>query len=393
MPEIVKAAIAGGRSLERLQAAFAEWNPGLRFDRQDLDGEWMIASTGVTYSWIESGAGQVWLEQGYRTQEGDGAPLPLSYVADAVDRVLAGALAALGRDRQAIAPAALPAVDSLLSRFDGRVFAGDPMGDFWGLREACGDPDRWAAGEARDALLLVLRQAGALGWATKAQSGWESLTAGDQVVATRHQPVRGRGRVRLWSIEDTEVDVTHCSATRRLAYLRDTAGGCAPGFDAYRRLPLTWYTEPGAVAGDGRNRLNSHVVNIAAEQSRTHYHPASAAGGGKPQCELYLVLDPKRLGLSTAGRQAMLHSFPEIHNWSNHEVTPLQPGDVVLIPPGTGHRGLDVFTNVVTLPGFKPGNEVYVDAAIAAATAGAAPHNPLYAESAPAQRKAVVSAR
>jgi len=389
MPEIIKANIADSGPLDRLQTAFATWNPGCRLEGQELDGEWTLTSAGVTYSWIEDGAGQVWLEEGYRTQEGDGAPLPRSYVPDAVDPATARALTILGRARRLVSPAARPAVDGVLSRFDGHRFAGDPMGDFWRLREACHNSEQWAVGEAREALLLVLAQAGTLGWATRQRSGWEALAVGDQLVATRDRPVRGRGQVRLWSIDDTRVTATHCSATRRLAYLRDTAGGCAPGFAAFRRLPLTWYTEPDAPVGDGRNRLNSHVVNIAAEQSRTHYHPATATGGGQPQCELYLVLDPSRLGLSTAGRQALLHSFPEIGNWSRYQATPLQPGDVVLIPPGTGHRGLDVFANVVTLPGFKPGNEVYVDDAIALATGNTAPHNPLFAQSEPAQLAAV----
>ena len=30
------------------------------------------------------------------------------------------------------------------------------------------------------------------------------------------------------------------SAVRRLRYLADTAGGCNPDFDPFRRLPLTW---------------------------------------------------------------------------------------------------------------------------------------------------------
>jgi uncharacterized protein YjlB len=60
-------------------------------------------------------------------------------------------------------------------------------------------------------------------------------------------------------------------------------------------------------------------------------------------------------------------------------VVDLWPGTVVLIPPGTGHRGLDVFANMVTLPGFKPRNEIYVDALIAAQTNGQGAFNPAYA--------------
>ena len=47
----------------------------------------------------------------------------------------------------------------------------------------------------------------------------------------------------------------------------------------------------------------------------------------------------------------------------------------VYIPPGTGHRGLDVFVNVLTVPGFKPHNEYYLDRDIHDTTGGAVPFN------------------
>ena len=43
---------------------------------------------------------------------------------------------------------------------------------------------------------------------------------------------------------------------------------------------------------------------------------------------------------------------------------------LIYIPPGTGHRGLDVFVNVLTIPGFKPHNEYYLDRDIRDTTAG-----------------------
>jgi len=60
---------------------------------------------------------------------------------------------------------------------------------------------------------------------------------------------------------------------------------------------------------------------------------------------------------------------------SRFDRTPLQPGSTVYIPPGTGHRGIDVFVNVVTLPGFKPRNEIYIDQRIKGETAGRSPFN------------------
>ncbi|HEV2124518.1 MAG TPA: hypothetical protein VGW38_17325, partial [Chloroflexota bacterium] len=74
-----------------------------------------------------------------------------------------------------------------------------------------------------------------------------------------------------------------------------------------------------------------------------------------------------------------LITFPEIGNWSVFTATELAPGMAVFIPPGTGHRGIDAFVNVVTLPGFKPGNEIYVDGLIAQSGV-AAPFNRSAAE-------------
>ena len=53
----------------------------------------------------------------------------------------------------------------------------------------------------------------------------------------------------------------------------------------------------------------------------------------------------------------------------------LTPGTFVYIPPGTGHRGLDVFVNVLTIPGFKPHNEYYLDREICDVARGVSPYN------------------
>ena len=123
------------------------------------------------------------------------------------------------------------------------------------------------------------------------------------------------------------------------------------------------------------NVVNSHVVNIATETSRTHYHPVEPVGGGKPQSEMYLVLDPGAYGLKTYGRTASLITFPDVEDQSRYEQTPLTPGSTVYIQPGTGHRGLDTFVNVITLPGFKPRNEIYLDQRIRDSAGGKSPYN------------------
>jgi hypothetical protein len=128
-------------------------------------------------------------------------------------------------------------------------------------------------------------------------------------------------------------------------------------------------------SGDGLNWVNSHVVNIPQETSPTHFHPPRPVGGGAAQAELYLVLDPQAYELGTWGRAASLIVFPELHDLSKHEEIPLTPGMLVYIPPGTGHRGLDAFVNVLTIPGFKPHNEYYIDRDLRDLGGGKSPYN------------------
>jgi len=168
---------------------------------------------------------------------------------------------------------------------------------------------------------------------------------------------------------------SHVSTVRRLRYLVDSAGGCNPDFDPFRRLPLTWYANYPGESGDGLNWVNSHVVNIPKETSPSHFHPRKPLVGGLPQAEMYLVLDPQTYKLNTWGRKASIVLFPDLGDLRRFEQHALEPGLFVYIPPGTGHRGLDVFVNVLTIPGFKPNNEFYIDRDIRDLAKGASPYN------------------
>ena len=123
--------------------------------------------------------------------------------------------------------------------------------------------------------------------------------------------------------------------------------------------------------------MNSHVVNIPKETSPSHFHPPKGIGasGGIPQREMYLTLDPQAYQLNTWGRSASLMAFPDLRDLRRCEQYPLEPGVFIYIPPGTGHRGLDVFVNVLTIPGFKPHNEYYLDRDIRDAADGQVPYN------------------
>ncbi len=198
---------------------------------------------------------------------------------------------------------------------------------------------------------------------------------GDQFIACGPEEIRVRGHFVCLSMENIRRTTSHVSAVRRLRFLADTAGGCNPDFDPFRRLPLTWYYNYTGESGDGLNWVNSHVVNIPKETSPSHFHPSRPIGSGSTQTEMYLVLDPQAYQLNTYGRNASLIVWPDLRDLAHCEQHALEPGMLVYMPAGTGHRGLDVFVNVLTLPGFKPHNEYYIDRDIRDLAGGKSPYN------------------
>ena len=214
-----------------------------------------------------------------------------------------------------------------------------------------------------------------MGYSTKQSGSFEPIGPGDQLIACGGEEVPVRGRFRCLTLEKHDRTVSHISTARRLQYLVDTAGGCSFDFDPFRRLPLTWYLDCPGQQGDGVNFVNSHVVNIPRELSSTHFHPPRPRIGGLPQTEMYLVLDPESRQLAARGREASIIVYPDLTDLHRYEQHALVPGDLVYIPPGVGHRGLDVFVNVLTVPGFKPHNEFYIDQDIRDRAGGRAPYN------------------
>ena len=388
MPEVIVGRVDDPPTWTAAAQAFRAWNPGYTLGQGTVGSaaEALLTPTpgAVRYCWLFDGRGEVWLPAGYRTQEGDGARLPPAYGPDPLDPEAHDALATL-RAALTAADGAIPEgvrapLTAIMERWQQpAAFVGNVDGEVWRLLESGIAPERWLDGAPGAALRWLAARTETLGWSTKRQGSWEPVGVGDQVIVRAEAPLRIRGPLRYWWIEDHAPAARSEAAVRRLRYLKDTAGGCAPGFDAFRRLPLTWSADLGGAgpAGtDGPNRVNCHALHIGAELSRTHYHPPEPIGGGQPQFELYFALDPAQWRLGTAGRVARLYTFPAIGDWPRYEVTDLTPGTIALIPAGTGHRGCDVFAHIVTLPGFKPGNELYLGRAIRDATAGASPHNP-----------------
>jgi len=356
---------------ELLESDYAELNVSV----VEVDGETALRADhgGMKVFWVYQGRGDVLLPKGYRTQEGGADPLPGAYEPEKIDATFAETLDLLQRGIGSLTAEAAVRVEAILRRRQGEVFTGDFAAELWSLEHL---PRPWSKDNQVEAALVSLFDIyQKVGYATKQSAGYEPIMAGDQLIACGDEAVQVRGRFRCLAMEKTDRTESHISTARRLQYLVDTAGGCSFDFDPYRRLPLTWYMDHPGQQGDGVNFVNAHVVNIPQELSSTHFHPHRSQVGGLPQTEMYLVLDPKPHGLDDKGRKASIILYPDLRDLTRYEQHALEPGDLVYIPPGVGHRGLDVFVNVLTVPGFKPHNEVYIDQEILDRTGGKSPYN------------------
>jgi hypothetical protein len=375
MGQVQIARLEDARQFARAKSILEADHPRLNLAVVKVEGEGVLRSEygGMRAFWLYRGGGEVFLPKGYRTQEGDGGRLPDVYQPDRIDPGFADTIQLLKGRLTAVAPAALEAVRAIVGRLRGTAFVGDIAGDLWKLEQA---PRPWS-GEALveaaiSSLFSVYREQGR---STKQVDSYELLNAGDQVITCGEDAIRVRGRFECLALEKLDRKQSHVSTVRRLQYLLDTSGGCNPDFAPFRRLPLTWYSNYPGETGDGLNFANSHVVNIPKETSPTHFHPVKPIHGGLAQTEMYLVLDPATYQLNTSGRPASLLVFPDLRDLRRYEQHSLTPGTFVYIPPGTGHRGLDVFVNVLTIPGFKPHNEYYLDREICDVAKGESPYN------------------
>jgi len=356
---------------EQLEAAY----PALALSFTEIDGEDVLRSEhgGMRVFWVFRGEGEVYLPEGYRTQEGDGHSLPGDYKPEPIDPDFAEMLRVLEEGFESLTADAGVQVSLILERRQNGTFLGDIAAHLWALDQL---PRPWSEDrrveETLEALFGVYRDQG---YSVKQTSSYERVMPGDQIVACGDDQIPVRGRFECMSIEKTDRTESHVSTVRRLRFLKDTAGGCSFDFEPVRRLPLTWYVDYPGQEGDGVNFVNAHVVNIPEELSSTHFHPVRPLNGGLPQTEMYLVLDPQDYGIVNKDRDPEILLFPDLHDLRQYERHALKRGDLVYIPPGVGHRGLDVFVNVLTIPGFKPHNEIYIDQDILDRTGGDAPYN------------------
>jgi hypothetical protein len=348
----------------------------LRFGRFEIDNREAVLGPdfgGMRVHWLYRGAGEVFLPRGFRTKEGDGQRLPAEYGPEPVAPGFLERLAFLEKTLSLVAPSAQAPVRAIVDRRRNGAYVGDLANDLWKLEHASKPwSENPAVVTAIRGLFSVYRDSG---YSIKTIDSYERIMEGDQLIVAGREELKVRGRFACLTIEKIDRRVSHVPAVTRLRYLKDSSGGCNFDFDPFRRLPLTWYMNLPGERGDGVNFVNAHVVNIAKETSPTHFHPPKAVGGGAPQNEMYLVLDPAAYNLNTYGRKASLVAYPDLRDLRRYVEYPLRPGHFVFIPAGTGHRGIDVFVNVITIPGFKPHNEYYLDRDVYDASPDPAPAN------------------
>ncbi len=138
--------------------------------------------------------------------------------------------------------------------------------------------------------------------------------------------------------------------------ITDTPGGCATETGAYRRILLTWRPEVGPYV---YHALNAHRVRIT--DSFTHYHPVE---GGFDEFYLVQMVQPGAR-LITSNQTDKIIDPESVQADEVDDLlqsTELQVGDLVYLPRGVIHRGVDgVLAQVITIPGFIPGSEIGVD--------------------------------
>ena len=138
--------------------------------------------------------------------------------------------------------------------------------------------------------------------------------------------------------------------------ITDVVGGCATETGAYRRILLTWMGKVGPYL---YHSINAHRVRIM--DSFTHYHPVD---GGFDEFYLVQMAIPGA-AIITSEYVDLIEDSDDLSKEQAGELmqrTPLKVGDLVYLPRGLAHRGVDgVLAQVITVPGFIPKSEIGID--------------------------------
>ena len=115
------------RQFAGVRALFERDHPGLQLTTLQVNGEQALRSEhgGMRVFRIYRGQGEVFLPRGYRTQEGDGKPLPEDYRPEKLGASFADTIAVLKEGLKSVAPPADVPVSAIVGRWKGDVFVGD----------------------------------------------------------------------------------------------------------------------------------------------------------------------------------------------------------------------------------------------------------------------------
>ena len=118
MPQVVIGHTDDLKSLEPIYDSFHDAHPELKIGYEEFEGEGEFTAQheGIRFIWIEQGEGEVYLDVGYRTQEGDGEKLPDCYTSEKVDTENLPILQAIAENLDTLHPKVLLHVESILSR-------------------------------------------------------------------------------------------------------------------------------------------------------------------------------------------------------------------------------------------------------------------------------------
>ena len=185
------------------------------------------------------------------------------------------------------------------------------------------------------------------------------VSVGDIILLQAHTRLKADSSLYLLSFKVPDTPPDSLPAFIRPDWdenITDIPGGCATETGAYRRILLTWKDKVGKYL---YHSLNAHRVRIM--DSFTHYHPIK--GGFDEFYLVQMAMPGAKLITGTAVTQisqpnkvkkAQIENLLQTHG--------LEVGDLVYLPRGTIHRGLDgVLAQVITVPGFVPGSEIGVD--------------------------------
>ena len=257
MPEVIVGRVDDPPSWLAAVQSFREWNPGYTLGQGAVGdtAEALLTATpgAVRYCWLFDGRGEVWLPPATgpkkATVRGCLQPIvPIRWLlrpATPSPRSARRWPRPMASSRRGCASP----FSAIMERWQRQpaAFVGNVDGEVWRLLESGIAPEQMAGRDAGGRAALARRADGdarLVHQAGRLLGNGRRRRPADR--ARRCAAPSPRDRCATGGSRTSLRQPGPQAAVRRLRYLKDTAGGCAPGFDAFRRLPLTWSADLGS---------------------------------------------------------------------------------------------------------------------------------------------------